>query len=280
MMQDSNPPQEKEHRIRSQAHPLLKVLEMVRVLRAPDGCPWDREQTPKSLTPYLQEEVFEVIESLQSQDAEGFQEELGDLLFLVLFVGEASEDQNLGSLEKVCNRVVEKLISRHPHVFASTEELGESGAIRQWEEIKQKEKEVDGAEPPSSLGERPKGLPALTTAFRISEKAGAVGFQWPTTDQAWEKVKEEHEELEQALKENNRERIEEEIGDLLYSVANLARYLQVDPEASLRATTRKFMNRFFYVEKKLRDLGKTPSQSELSEMSVLWEEAKSALKED
>jgi len=277
-MNRSHPVHEHERRIRSLEKPLERILELVRVLRGPGGCPWDRDQTLESMTPYLQEETFEVVETIGDGNPEAFREELGDLLFLVLFLAELGEEREWGGVEEAADAVIEKLVRRHPHVFAGGDALESEGALRQWEELKQAEKGLPataGEEPPSTLGKRPPGLPALTTAFRISEKAGAVGFQWPGVDEALAKLREETGELEREIhRDGDRAAIENELGDVLYSVANIARYLGVDPERALRGTIGKFMKRFRYVESKLHEEGTRTSAAPLDRMTALWEEAK------
>jgi MazG family protein len=267
----------KEERIRSVASPLDRVLALARVLREPDGCPWDREQTVETLTPYLQEETYEVVEAVAERDHGALREELGDLLFLVLLFGAAAEDSGWATIEETAEGVVEKLIRRHPHVFGAGPEVGSQGALRQWEEIKREEK-TEGAPPeaiPSALGDRPPGLPALTTAFRISEKAGAVGFQWPDVQGALAKLEEEVGELRAEMASGGSPRdLEREMGDLLYSAVNVARYLRIDPERALRGTIAKFQRRFRYIEARLHEQGLSPERSRLDEMDALWNEAK------
>jgi len=229
-----------------------------------------------TLTPYLQEEAAEVVDAVGDRDHPGFREEIGDLLFLVLLLAEAGGDENMGSLEDSSAAVVDKLVSRHPHVFGEGGSLETAGAKRQWEEIKQAEKDNGESDAPASaLSARPASLNALTTAYRISEKAGAVGFQWPTVAEAVAKLKEETAELEQALTEGaDANTLEDELGDVLYSVANIGRYLGIDPERALRGTTAKFMRRFRHVETRLHQENRTPGTSSLEEMSRLWDEAK------
>jgi MazG family protein len=273
-MSTDSPPNDKETRIRATKGALERVLTLARVLRAPGGCPWDRDQTVESLTPYLQEETYEVVEAVGSGNREAFREELGDLLFLVAFLALAGEDTGWGTVEDTANAVVDKLVRRHPHVFGTGPQLGSQGALRQWEEIKRAEKEPEGAVP-SALGKRPAGLPALTSAFRISEKAGAVGFEWPDVTGALDKLDEEIGELRREVESGaSREELEKELGDVLYSVVNISRYLKVDPERSLRTTTAKFIRRFRYVEEELHRRGKTPEKATLEEMDALWDEAK------
>lgn len=266
---------EKAARIRNQPDPLARILAMARTLQGPDGCPWDAKQTVESLTPYLQEETYEVVEAVAGRDRAGFREELGDLLFLVSLFAVVGEQSGWGSLDEIAEAVVDKLVRRHPHVFAEGDALEPEGALRQWEELKRAEQSTAEGDAPTALGNRPPGLPALTTAFRISEKAGAVGFEWPTTGEALAKVAEELEEVRQDLERDApAEELEREVGDLLYSVANLARYLRIDPERALRGTIAKFMRRFRYVEAELHREGRTPETSTLAEMDRLWNRAK------
>jgi MazG family protein len=275
-MSDSPPISDKEARIRAPESPLERVLAIARLLREPGGCPWDREQTVDSMTPYLQEETFEVVEAVSARDREGFTEELGDLLFLVLFLAAVAEETGWGTLPEIADGVLDKLIRRHPHVFGGQGELESSGAVRQWEELKRAEHEDKaGGAIPSTLGRRPAGLPALTTAFRVSEKAGAVGFQWPGVKEALGKLAEELDELRDEVDAGAAtERLEDEIGDLLYATVNVARYLRIDPERALRGTVAKFLRRFRYIEEKLAERGRSPSGSDLGEMDALWNEAK------
>ncbi len=266
----------KEARIRAPQGALERILTLARVLREPGGCPWDRDQTVESLTPYLQEETYEVVEAIGDRDREAYREEMGDLLFMGAFLGLVGEETSWGTLDEVANEVIEKLIRRHPHVFAGGKELEAHGALQQWEEIKRAERsEKDTSSVPSALGKRPAGLPALTTAYRISEKAGAVGFQWKEMEGALEKVEEEIAELRREIKADADSRaLEDELGDVLYSVVNLARYLKLDPERALRGTTAKFIRRFQYIEEKLHEKGMTPEVATLEEMDALWNEAK------
>lgn len=271
----STPPaSSRESEIRAESSPLGRILALARVLRGPGGCPWDAEQTVESLTPYLQEETYEVVEAVGDRDAAAFREELGDLLFMVSFLALVGEETGWGTLDEVAEAVVDKLIRRHPHVFRTGEEIGAEGALRQWEELKRDE--GDAAETDrSTLGSRPPGLPALTTAYRISEKAGAVGFQWPDLGGALAKLREEIGELTREIDRGEPgPEVEKELGDVLYATVNVARYLKVDPERALRGTTARFTERFRYIENALRTRGKTPVTASLEEMDALWEEAK------
>lgn len=267
----------KERRIRDQADPLARIRELARVLQGPGGCPWDAEQTVESLTPYLQEEAFEVLEAIAEKDDAGFVEEMGDLFFLLCLLTTVAEAEGRGTLDAMAEGVVDKLVRRHPHVFGTGGPVGADGALQQWEELKRAER--GGKEPeavPTALGKRPAGLPALTTAFRISEKAAAVGFRWEDPGQNVEKVAEELGELRGELDRGtpDPERLEEELGDLLYATANLARHLSIDPERALRSSTAKFVRRFQRVEALLHEQGESPERSDLATMDTLWQQAK------
>ena len=247
-----------------------ELLGVCRKLRGPDGCPWDREQTLETMTPYLTEEAVESADAIASGDQEAIAEELGDLMFLAMFCLELlGERTGLGPAEAM-ERAAQKLIRRHPHVYGTAEVSGGEAAYRQWQEIKQDEKGGGG----SLLGEQPKGLPALVAAFRTQEKAAAVGFDWPNADGAFSKVREELGEIEQALTGDTSREVAREIGDLLFAAVNVARHLQVDPERELRATTHRFRDRFHHIERRLAERGMRPSDATLDQMDALWNEAK------
>jgi tetrapyrrole methylase family protein/MazG family protein len=252
---------------------LARLVEVCRRLMAEDGCPWDRDQTLETITPYLQEETFEIVEAIHARDGALLREEIGDLFYLLVFAAALGRKEGLGTeLGGILAGSAEKLVRRHPHVFGETRVDGADGAIQQWEEIKKAE---NGAG--TTLGKRPPGLPALTTAFRIQEKAAAVRFEWTDVRGALAKLREEIDELEETLDQSGPEgaaRRRDEVGDILYSVVNLSRYLRVDPEAALRGTIAKFMNRFLFIEQELAGRGRTPATSSLEEMDALWNEAK------
>jgi nucleoside triphosphate diphosphatase len=252
-----------------------ELVAVCRRLRGPDGCPWDREQTLETMTPYLTEEAVESGEAIASGRTEDIAEELGDLAFLAIFCLELlGEKQGVGIAEAL-ERAAAKLIRRHPHVYGSGKIADGDAAYRQWQEIKREEKGEPAA---SLLGELPKGLPALVAAYRVQEKAGAVGFDWPDAGGALAKIREEADEIEADLRNGKRDAAAAEVGDLLFAVANLARHLDADPETTLRATNRKFERRFASIESALAARGKTPAQSTLAEMDALWDEAKAAEK--
>ena len=247
------------------------LVAVCRRLRGPDGCPWDREQTLQTMTPYLTEEAVESAEAIASGDAEHVAEELGDLAFLAIFCLELLGEQKGPGLADALERAAAKLIRRHPHVYGDAKLTGGDAAFRQWQEIKKLEKPEKSA---SLLGEQPRGLPALIAAYRTQEKAGAVGFDWPETSGALAKVREELSEIERELEGDVTPALAREIGDLLFSVVNVARRLAVDPERELRAATHRFRDRFQHIERRLAERGTTPAQATLAEMDALWNEAK------
>ena len=250
-----------------------RLLGVCRRLRGPDGCPWDREQTLESMTPYLTEEAAESVDAIARADAEHSLEELGDLFFLVLFCLELAEARWGLGVEDALERASEKLIRRHPHVYGGRKLEDGDAAYRQWQEIKKAEKQGDPAA--SLLGDQPKGLPALVAAYRLQEKAAAVGFDWPAAEGAFAKVREETHEVERAMRGGDTSpELARELGDLLFAVVNLSRKLGVDPERELRATMHRFRERFLHIERKLAESGRTPLQSDLEEMDRLWDEAK------
>jgi len=255
----------------AEADAFAKLLAVCRRLRGPDGCPWDREQTLESMTPYLTEEAAEAVEAIGNADRDHAAEELGDLAFLVLFCLELTGERWGVGLAVALDRAAEKLIRRHPHVYGDAKVDDGEAAYRQWQEIKQAEKRDRKA---SLLGEQPKGLPALTAAYRLQEKAAAVGFDWPTPEGPLAKVREETEEVAASLGGDTTPAVARELGDLLFAVVNLSRKLRVDPERELRATMHRFRERFLHIEKRLAESGRSPSQSNLEEMDALWEEAK------
>ncbi len=253
------------------------LVAVCRRLRGPDGCPWDREQTLESMTPYLTEEAVESGEAIGSGDRDHVAEELGDLAFLAIFCLELNGERGGPGLAAGLEQASAKLIRRHPHVYGTNAGIADGeAAYRQWQEIKQGEKAGTG-KPASVLGEQPKGLPALVAAYRLQEKAGAVGFDWPDTSGPLQKMREEMAEIEQELGRDADRAVAREIGDLLFAVVNLARHLAIDPERELRAASHRFRERFHHIERRLAEQGRRPSQATLEEMDALWEEAKTTL---
>ena len=248
-----------------------ELVAVCRRLRGPDGCPWDREQTLESMTPYLTEEAVESGEAIASGDTEHIAEELGDLAFLAIFCLELLGERSGVGIAEALERASAKLIRRHPHVYGTGTVPDGDAAYRQWQEIKRREK---GEAAASLLGEQPKGLPALVAAYRVQEKAGAVGFDWPDATGALAKIREEAGEIEQEMKGDTSPALAREVGDLLFAMVNLSRHLGVDPERELRAATHRFRDRFHHIERRLAERGATPSEASLEEMDALWEEAK------
>ncbi|HUJ27737.1 MAG TPA: nucleoside triphosphate pyrophosphohydrolase [Myxococcales bacterium] len=257
---------------------LQRLLDIMDKLRDPGGCPWDREQTLRTLTPYLLEEAHEVIEAIEAGDGEHHKEELGDLLFQVVFQSRIAREEGKFDFAQVCDGIADKLTRRHPHVFGDVNVSGSKEVVKNWERIKAEERKEKGLAARSAIGGVPPGLPALVRAERLTEKAGAVGFDWPDVASVMAKVREELGELEEALSEQKPEEVEHELGDLLFALANLGRHVKVHPEEALRGTLRKFTARFQYIEERLQQRGKTPRESSLAEMDALWNEAKQKLK--
>ena len=254
-----------------------ELVAVCRRLRGPDGCPWDREQTLESMTPYLTEEAVESGEAIASGKPDDIAEELGDLAFLAIFCLELLGEGRGPGVAEGLERAAAKLIRRHPHVYGQVEIADGDAAYRQWQEIKKREK---GDAAGSLLGEQPKGLPALVAAYRMQEKAGAVGFDWPDAGGALAKIREEATEIEAEMTGDTTPGLAREVGDLLFAMVNLARHLGVDPERELRAATHRFRDRFHHIERRLAERGKTPVQATLAEMDTLWEEAKQATAPD
>jgi len=249
------------------------LVAVCRRLRGPDGCPWDREQSLESMTPYLTEEAVESGEAIGSGDSAHIAEELGDLAFLAVFCLELLGERGGPGLAEALERAAAKLVRRHPHVFGDAVVKDGDAAYRQWQEIKKAEK-GEAAAHASLLGDQPRGLPALVAAYRLQEKAGATGFDWPDHGGPLAKVLEEVGEIERELHGDTTPALAHEIGDLLFSVVNLSRHLGVDPERELRAAGHRFRDRFHHIERRLAESGRQPKDATLAEMDALWEEAK------
>ncbi|MDE6578282.1 MAG: nucleoside triphosphate pyrophosphohydrolase [Muribaculaceae bacterium] len=246
-----------------------KVLEVLDTLR--EKCPWDAKQTNESLRPNTIEEVFELADALASNDIPNIRKELGDVLLHVAFYSKIAEEKGEFDIADVCNSLTEKLIFRHPHIYGNVKADSAEEVIQNWEQIKLKEKGGNK----TVLSGVPSALPALIKANRIQEKVANVGFDWEEPSQVWEKVKEEASEVEAEIKSGNKEKLEEEFGDLLFAVVNAARLYGVNPENALERTNRKFISRFSHVEKRAKETGKSLKEMTLSEMDKYWDEAKS-----
>ena len=250
---------------------LARLVEIMDRLLAPDGCPWDREQTLETLRPFLIEETYEVIDALSGGDPTHHCEELGDLLFQIVFQSAIRRAEGKFDIDDVVGGISDKLVRRHPHVFAETKGVDTADKVlAQWDEIKAAEK---GHKKKRLLDGIPHG-PALARAQKVGAKCGKVGFDWPGWQGSFEKVEEEVREVKEAIEQNDPAKIHEEIGDLLFAVMNVARKVGVDAENALVDATTKFTRRFERVEDALADRGKTPQQSNLEEMDALWNDAK------
>jgi MazG family protein len=244
----------------------LKFVEIVKRLRK--ECPWDREQTLDSIKASSIEEVYEMIDAIEKRNYNELKLELADLLLHVVLYSIIAEEQNLFSLTEVMKGGMEKLIRRHPHVFGD-EKITSSEAVKtNWEKLKLKEgrqSAIDGV---------PNQLPSLQRAYRLQEKASKVGFDWDTGDEVWDKVLEELNELKETFQENNADKTEDELGDFLFALVNYSRFYKIDPEGALRRTNEKFIRRFQYIEKKLKENNKSILDSNLAEMDFYWNEIK------
>ena len=243
-------------------------------LRAPGGCPWDREQTFDTIKPYTLEETYEVLDAIDRRDWGELSEELGDFLLQAVFYAQMAEEQNLFAIGDALDAINAKLIRRHPHVFGDESAQTAGDVKRIWGEVKAAEKKEKGKEAHSLLASVPRALPALVEAQQIASRAAGVGFDWDTAEQVIEKLHEELGELEEARRGASQAELENEIGDLLFVLVNLARFVKVDPEQALRRTNTKFRERFAYIERKLAERGKLPKDANLAEMEELWQEAK------
>jgi MazG family protein len=251
------------------AIPLEQFRTFVRIVRRlRRDCPWDRKQTHRSLRHSLIEETYEVIAALDARDMDGLRDELGDLLLHIVLQTTIAEQGGEFTLLDVLNRVSEKLVRRHPHVFGKVNVSGPDEVKRNWERIKLQEGRS------SVLEGVPKGMPALQRALRVQQRAAKVGFDWENDEQVWKKVQEELEEVREALRTGTTAHREEEFGDLLFALVNYARFLRINPENALRGTVGKFTKRFQYIERGLRKRGRDIHDSTLKEMDLLWEESK------
>jgi tetrapyrrole methylase family protein/MazG family protein len=255
----------------------LELLEVMAQLRGEHGCPWDKEQTHASLRPSLMEESYELLDALAGGDAAKIREELGDLLHQIVFHCQIATETGAFTADEVVNDLKSKMVRRHPHVFSGTAMKDPHAVLKQWAELKAREK--TGEEEQSALGSLPKSMPALARAQTITERASHIGFDWPKIDPVWQKIEEELGELKTACASGDKRRAGEELGDLFFSLVNLARFLGLRAEDVLAQTTERFIKRFGYIESKLRDAGRTPAMASLEEMDRLWQEAKDLEKE-
>jgi MazG family protein len=254
-----------------------KLVEITRRLRAPEGCPWDREQTFESLRTHLLEEAYEVLEAIDSADRANLREELGDLLFQIVFLSQIASEEGCFDIETVCAGIADKLERRHPHVFGEGRLQTSGEVLRQWEELKDAERRQEEGSP-GALSGVPVHLPALLKAHRLTAKASQFGLDWKGAAEVLEKLDEELEEFLAAHRqEGASDALEEELGDLLFTLANLGRHLSIDPEAALQRANRKFIGRFEHVERRLREQGKEWGALSAQELDRLWRDAKAEL---
>ena len=243
-----------------------KLKSIIKRLRAPDGCPWDRKQTEESLVPQFLEEVYELVDAIYEKDPEKIKEELGDVLLHIVFQIIMAEEKRAFSENDVFKEIVDKIIRRHPHVFGDLKTDDISLIDKNWEEIKKKEK---GKENRKFLDGIPKHLPALLRAYKLTKKVAKIGFDWPHAANIFEKIREENNELEEALMWGDKDKIEEEVGDVLFMIVNLCRYFKINPESALMKTNKKFVKRFSFIEENVNI-----EESNLKEMDKYWEKAK------
>ena len=254
-----------------------RLVKIMARLRSPEGCPWDREQTFDTIKPYLLEETYEVMDAIDARDWDGLADELGDLLLQVVFFSQMAKEAGHFDVTDAIEAINSKLIRRHPHVFADGDAKTSDEVLRKWDEIKAGEKAASAnasAKPKGLLAGVPRSVPALMEARQISSRAANAGFDWSNVEQVLEKLNEELRELDGARKAGSPEQLQDEIGDLLFVIVNIARFLKVDPEQALRGTNSKFRQRFDFVEKGLEARGKSPREATLDEMEELWKDAK------
>ena len=251
---------------------LSKLIKITDTLMGEDGCPWDKVQTRESLKPYLVEETYEVLDALDANDPEKIKDELGDLLYQILFHSKISSLKGEFNFRDVINNLSEKMVRRHPHVFKEGELNTPDQVVKQWEEIKRNEK--NQANQKSILDNIPKNLPSLLRAQKLQKKAAKEGFDWDQISDVFDKLDEEIAEFKEAVLKKKSADIQNEIGDIIFVITNIAKYYKIDAEEALRSTNNKFIKRFQYIEQKIEAKGKTLKDSPLEEMERYWQEAK------
>ena len=252
---------------------LSKLVEILRALRAPDGCQWDRAQTSKSLLPYMIEETYEAIEAAEAEEHTKLREELGDLLLHILFQAEIAEEKKQFDIGDVIEAVTNKMIERHPHVFGDKKDLTPDQVRENWEKVKLKSRQ-DNNSKKTVLSGVPKTMPALLKAFRVQEKAAQFGFDWENPEDVFAKIDEELGEFKEALEQNDIPAIKDELGDLLFSLVNFARHINAEPETCLNGTIAKFTDRFDKMERALAEEGLSLKEATLDQMETKWQAAK------
>ena len=252
---------------------LERLLGVMRKLRAPDGCPWDREQTHESLKSGLIEEAYEVIDAIESGNRSDLEEELGDLLLQIVFHSQLAEEEGCFGFSNVADGVSDKLVRRHPHVFGELKVSGSDEVLQNWDAIKKAEKK-DGDKPASIVAGIPKHLPALQKAHQVQKRAARAGFDWDNIDDVFDKLHEEIEEVKEAISRSHEADIRDELGDLLFSAVNVSRFLGYNPEELLNHNIKKFVRRFQFVEEKVHASGRDFKAFTLEELDLFWDEAK------
>jgi len=270
----------------SKQYTVEDLLFLMSQLRDPEnGCPWDRKQTFNSIVPYTLEEVYEVVDAIEKEDYPHLKEELGDLLFQVIFYAQMGKEKSLFDFNDIVHKLVSKLVRRHPHVFpngelqkaGTTPPLSEAEIKGTWEKIKQQERDEKGLQEDhyeGLLDDIPRALPALQRAEKLQKRASTVGFDWPETDQVLDKIEEEIQELREALREGSIENVQDELGDVFFAMTNLSRHLGIKSEQALRGTNQKFERRFNYIQTSLQENNQTLQDATLDEMETLWQKAK------
>jgi tetrapyrrole methylase family protein/MazG family protein len=251
-----------------------EVLKIMEALRSEKGCPWDKEQTRESLKPFILEEAYELIEAIDENDPEEIKEELGDLLFQIVFQCQIAKEKNQFQISDVIEKIIKKMIARHPHVFGKAEYKTTDEVLVHWE----KQKKLEGKLRESILEGIPVALPSLLRAHRLQDRAARVGFDWEKVEDVLKKLDEELKEFKEALETKSQDEIEDELGDIFFMLVNISRFIGIDPEDALRKTISKFISRFRYIEMSAAEHGKKLSDMTLNEMDRLWDEAKGARK--
>ncbi len=256
---------------------LSELVEIMKRLRSPGGCPWDREQTKETLAPYIIEEAYEVVGAIDSGIWDHIKEELGDLLFQIVFVSQLAAEESRFDISDVIKGSSDKMVRRHPHVFANERADTSGEVLSRWAQIKEMEKTTgkgDSAAKESTLSGVPEHFPALLRAHKLTEKAAKAGFDWEDLGQVMAKVTEELGEFKEALEKGDALQMEDELGDLIFALVNVGRFIEVNPEEALRKTIGRFVSRFHHIEKRLAEEGRELAGTPLEEMERLWEEAK------
>jgi len=250
-----------------------ELVELVATLRGPDGCPWDREQTRKSLKPLMLEEMYEAFDAIDRQNEADLREELGDMLLHIVFQAQIGAENQTFSVADVLKQLIFKMRKRHPHVFGNIEVQNVDEVLLNWEKIKDGEKERE-----SMLSSIPSSLPALLRAHAIQSRVARVGFDWSNAEEVWKKIDEEQEEFKNAWRNRDQKAIEEEWGDLIFALVNLGRHLRLQPEDALQKASNRFIQRFEFMEKEMKKEGKKIENHSLEEMDELWNKAKREIK--